>query len=142
MPKRKAPKPPAQWLHHVNARTFPYGPRCLYRYLCSFPSRKCWLYNYRLALQFHVSVRSIQYWLKWLKDSNLVGLVYPRSSGVTFDGYARNGPRIIKVHHFRHAPQWIVARTARRLARLTRKKPLAPVDFEASRNRQKAALGF
>jgi hypothetical protein len=77
---------------------FPRGPRSLYCYLAAFTTGQCWLYNYRLALTFDVTSRTIQLWLAWLTRFGLVHIYW-------LDGKHRR----IVCHHFRNYKDWLAA---------------------------------
>lgn len=64
------PTPP-KWIAQLPPKVFPRGPRALYCYLCAFKSGTCFLFNYRLAAKFYVSIRTIQRWKSWLISHRL-----------------------------------------------------------------------
>jgi len=91
------PQRPA-WIAQIPAKVFPRGPRALYCYLCAFKSGTCFLFNYRLAAKFHVSIRTIRRWRSWLVKHKLIHTWY-------FDS---KHPRI-NCHHYPTLINWMAA---------------------------------
>jgi hypothetical protein len=86
------------WLKRLSWRIFPRGPRGLYCYLAAFSTGQCWLYNYRLAATFDVTIRTIQLWLAWLNRRALIHTYWIHGEH-----------RRIVAHHYKNATQWLAA---------------------------------
>jgi hypothetical protein len=110
------------WIARVPAKVFPRGPRALYCYIAAFPTGCCYLFNYRLAQKFHVSIRTIRRWKTWLIAHSLAHIWWetPRR------------PRII-CHHFKSAPQWIMRMAIPNPQKYLKKHPLTNAQKEARR---------
>jgi len=111
------------------ARVFPRGPRALYCYLCAFKSGTCFLFNYRLAQTFHVSIRTIRRWRSWLRDHKLIHTWYldPKH------------PRI-NVHHYKTYLAWLSAMAFPRRRRGDPRPPLSRAEKDARRRKMERAL--
>lgn len=101
------------WLKRLSWRTFPRGPRGLYCYLAAFSTGQCWLYNYRLAITFDVTKRTIQLWIAWLTRHGLLHIYW-------IHGQSRR----IVCHHFRNTTQWLAAAALTKPKKKRRRYPL------------------
>lgn len=94
--KKHAQYPPSLWVSKLPATIFPRGPRALYLYMAAFPSGICYLFNYRLAAKFAVTIRTIRRWKTWLRKHRLIHTWWPDSLR----------PRIT-IHHYSSFHAWI-----------------------------------
>ncbi|MDP2953956.1 MAG: hypothetical protein Q8O76_11655, partial [Chloroflexota bacterium] len=135
---------PPKWVTKLGPRQFPLGPRRLYHYLCHFTSCECILYNYRLAEEFGVCERTMQYYLAWLRSHALIKLSLRSDPTRPLDPKGFKTIRRIYVQHYASPQAWLIARTADALApKKRRSKPaahekaawsdLTPAQFEARR---------
>lgn len=65
------------WIKDVPNTVFPAHIKDFYGYLCAFGPDSCWLWNCRLQQKFGVSRRTIQLWLSWLRNHNLIWISKP-----------------------------------------------------------------
>jgi hypothetical protein len=121
-PQRESYNMPPFWVHRLSAKIFPRGPRALYSYLCAFPSGVCYLFAYRLALKFHVSVRTIRRWRHWLTKHKLCHTFWESTSR----------PRIVP-HHFKNAHAWLLRMAEPGSARQAKKIRLSTKEKEDRR---------
>lgn len=120
------------WIAQIPAKVFPRGPRALYCYLCAFKSGTCFLFNYRLAQKFHVSVRTIRRWKSWLVKHRLIHTWYldPKH------------PRI-NCHHFKSFRGWLAAMALPKNSKIKGGKPMTRREKERRiHDFRRALLGF
>jgi len=128
MPRRNCPLrslpsdslSPAYWCSRLPTSAFPRGPRALYSYLCGFPSGICYLFNYRLAAKFHVSIRTIRRWRSWLTKHSLIHVFWESTSR----------PRIV-VHRYASFQAWLAAMASSKYQKRPASFSLSPKDFDA-----------
>lgn len=110
------------WIARVPAHVFPRGPRALYCYIAAFPTGCCYLFNYRLAEKFHVSIRTIRRWKSWLIAHQLAHIWWQTT----------RQPRII-CHHFKSAPDWITKMAIPNPGNHLKSQPLSKAQKDARR---------
>lgn len=108
------------WIAQMPAKVFPRGPRAFYCYLCAFKSGTCFLFNYRLAQKFHVSVRTIRRWRSWLVKHKLIHTWYldPKH------------PRI-NCHHYKSFHAWLIAMAIPKPPKKPGDRPMTRAQKEA-----------
>lgn len=120
------PSPPTHyrpyWIGRVPARIFPRGPRALYCYIAAFPTGCCYLFNYRLAQKFHVSIRTIRRWKSWLIRHSIAHIWWETTTK----------PRII-CHHFKSAPDWITRMAIPNPQKYLKNHPMTKAQKDARR---------
>lgn len=68
--RKKYPRP--TWLKDLPPGIVGHGPARLYFFLCAGGPNTCRLWNFRIAREFHVSRRTIQFWLQRLEQLGLM----------------------------------------------------------------------
>jgi len=67
---KRHPRP--DWLKDLPPGIVGHGPARLYFFLCAGGPNTCNLWNFRIAREFHVSRRTIQFWLQRLEQLGLM----------------------------------------------------------------------
>ncbi|MBA7632458.1 hypothetical protein ES703_40004 [subsurface metagenome] len=94
------------WIRSRHFRLLNKSEKELLGYLYSFGPDTCWLWNWRLQKEFGCSRRSIQYWLKKLREHNFIWIEKPY------------GPqRMIHVRLLPTPDHWVKAIGARALSK-------------------------
>lgn len=68
--RKRYPRP--TWLKDLPPGIVGHGPARLYFFLCSGGPNTCRLWNFRIAREFHVCRRTIQFWLQRLEQLGLM----------------------------------------------------------------------
>ncbi len=71
-PRKRYPRP--TWLKDLPPGIVGHGPARLYFFLCSGGPNSCRLWNFRIAREFHVCRRTIQFWLQRLEQLGLMSI--------------------------------------------------------------------
>lgn len=72
MGKGRNQHPRPTWLKDLPPGIVGHGPARLYFYLCAGGPNTCRLWNFRIAREFHVCRRTIQFWLQRLEQLGLM----------------------------------------------------------------------
>lgn len=72
MSKGRNQHPRPTWLKDLPPNVVGHGPARLYFYLCAGGPNTCRLWNFRIAREFHVCRRTIQFWLHRLEELGLM----------------------------------------------------------------------
>jgi len=131
---------PPTWSLNVPNKIFPHNYLRLYWYLCGFGPHTCYRWNRKLAEKLGVSRGTIKRALRWLLDHNLISIEKPLLGNRRFNIVQAHKRRLIHAKypdHLPNAPNFQPVKTRSRKATGFR---LSPSDFEASRQRNLAAL--
>lgn len=120
-----------RWIAQLPSTVFPRGPRAFYCWLCAFKSGTCFLFNYRLAEKFGVSVRTIRRWRTWLRDHQLLHTWW----------LDKNHPRI-NCHHYRTFNAWLAAMALPKKRKKAFQPRLSPAEKRARVRAFRKALFF
>jgi hypothetical protein len=77
MSKRKKKHLLPMWIHNRNFRLLNKSEKDLLGFLYSFGPDTCWLWNWRLQKEFGCSRRSIQLWLRKLREQGFIWIEKP-----------------------------------------------------------------
>lgn len=72
MSKTRNRHPRPDWLRQLPPGIVGHGPARLYFFLCAGGPNTCRLWNFRIAREFHVCRRTIQFWLQRLEQLGLM----------------------------------------------------------------------
>ncbi len=77
MAKRKKKHRLPYWIRNQEFRILNKSQKDFLGYLYCFGPDTCWLWNWRLAKKFHVTKRTVQRWLKALRENGFVWIEKP-----------------------------------------------------------------
>lgn len=77
MPRRKKKFRLPYWIRKQEFQVLNKSQKDLLGYLYCFGPDTCWLWNWRLAKKFHVTKRTVQRWLKALRENGFVWIEKP-----------------------------------------------------------------